>query len=174
MGSIPSAIGLLTQLSEYCRDWCKDVHTLILIILFHWWRRSSFFFQQCIDGKYPFCHWKLDKIEWVLSWLVQWRPYVDSNYSVPLVAQLIYLFSKINWREVSLQPSGSWHNWVSTIVMVAITSIFWFNYFVPLVVQLILFFPAMHWGEVSLPSLEVWQNWVSTIVIGAMMSIFWF
>jgi hypothetical protein len=88
-GTIPTEIGEFTKLSEYYLDWCKDVHILILIIMFTWWRSFSRSFQQYIDRKYPFSHWALDKFGYVLSWSVQWLPYFDSNYSVPLVTQLL-------------------------------------------------------------------------------------
>jgi hypothetical protein len=86
-GSIPSFVGRLTNLGMYHRDWCNDVPILILIIIFTWLCSSSRSSCQCIDGKYPFSHWTLNKFGYVLSWLVQGRPYFDSNY-IHLVVQL--------------------------------------------------------------------------------------
>jgi hypothetical protein len=33
-GTLPTEIGELTKLSEYYRDWCNDVHIVILITLY--------------------------------------------------------------------------------------------------------------------------------------------
>lgn len=115
----------------------------------------------------------------IISWLAQWHPLCDSNYSIQLCAQVLYPFRTIVWLESSLLSLGAWQIWVRVAVTwtgfrsdgpsnCVCKYISWLISSVLVVLvttsQRNYIFMIICWMELFRLRWVTWQNWVSTLL----------
>jgi hypothetical protein len=67
-GTLPTEMGGLTKLSQYCRDWCNDVHITVLIIIFDCLLSCSKYWSQQAQWHNPDNAGNLDQVDLSESW----------------------------------------------------------------------------------------------------------